>query len=49
VEPTCDSRRVKRIQSYIAQHFCEKIRLEDMAEMVGMTPTSFSRFFKLRT
>jgi AraC-like DNA-binding protein len=49
VEPTCDSRRVKRIQSYIAQHFAEKVRLEEVAEMVGMTSTSFSRFFKLRT
>jgi AraC-like DNA-binding protein len=49
VEPTCDSRRVKRIQNYIAQHFAEKVRLEEVAEMVGMTSTSFSRFFKLRT
>jgi AraC-like DNA-binding protein len=49
VEPTCDSRRVKRVQNYIAQHFAEKVRLEDVAEMVGMTTTSFSRFFKLRT
>jgi AraC-like DNA-binding protein len=49
VEPTCDSRRVKRVQGYIAQHFSEKIRLEEIAELVGMTPTSFSRFFKLRT
>jgi AraC-like DNA-binding protein len=49
VEPTCDSRRVKRVQNYIVQHFSEKVKLEEVAELVGMTSTSFSRFFKLRT
>lgn len=40
-----DSRRVQKIQKYIADHYQEDIRLADMAEMVGMTPVSFSRFF----
>ena len=44
-----DSRRVQKIQKYIADHYQEDIRLADMAEMVGMTPVSFSRFFHLRT
>ena len=44
-----DSRRVQKIQKYIADHYQEDIRLAEMAEMVGMTPVSFSRFFHLRT
>ena len=30
-------------------HYKEEIRLADLAALVGMTPTAFSRFFKLRT
>ena len=31
------------------EHFRKEIRLVTLAEMVGMTPVSFSRFFRLRT
>lgn len=44
-----DSRRVQKVQKYIAEHYQEDIRLADMADMVGMTSVSFSRFFHLRT
>lgn len=44
-----DSRRVRKVQEYIDTHYRENIRLEFLAELVGMTPTSFSRFFKQRT
>ena len=44
-----ESRRVEKIQNYIAEHYHETIRLETLAELVGMTPVSFSRFFKLHT
>ncbi|MDL2247886.1 AraC family transcriptional regulator [Bacteroides sp. OttesenSCG-928-J23] len=44
-----DSRRVQKVQEYINQHYKEEIRLNYLANMVGMTPVSFSRFFKLRT
>ena len=44
-----DSRRVQKIQKYIADHYQEDIRLADMAEMGGMNPGAFSRFFHLRT
>ena len=43
------SRRIKKIKDYVAGHFSENIKLEDLAAMVGMTPTSFSRFFKQHT
>ena len=37
------------MKQYINDHYTETLRLEELAGMVGMTPTSFSRFFKLRT
>ena len=47
--PTSDSRRIQKIQSYIYEHYKEDLTLDLLSSMVGMTPTSFSRFFKLRT
>jgi AraC-like DNA-binding protein len=44
-----DSRRVQKVQEYINEHYMEEIRLGFLADIVGMTPVSFSRFFKLRT
>ena len=44
-----DSRRVQKVQKYISTHYQEDIRLASLADMVGMTPVSFSRFFRLRT
>lgn len=44
-----DSRRVLKVKEYIAEHFTEDIRLADLADLVGMSASSFSRFFKLRT
>ncbi len=43
-----DSRRVQNVQRYINDNYKEEIRLEQLADLVGMTPTAFSRFFKLR-
>jgi AraC-like DNA-binding protein len=44
-----ESRRVRKVKEYINQNYKKDIRLSELAEMVGMTPVSFSRFFKLRT
>ncbi|MDE6286552.1 MAG: AraC family transcriptional regulator, partial [Muribaculaceae bacterium] len=44
-----DSRRVTKVQQYINDHVMEKIRLGELANIVGMTESSFSRFFKLHT
>lgn len=49
VNHSADSRRVRKIEEYINEHFKEPIRLQELADLVGMTTTSFSRFFKLRT
>jgi AraC-like DNA-binding protein len=49
IEDNTDSRRVRKIYEYINDHYREEIRLEDLADIVGMTPAALSRFFKIRT
>ena len=49
IENFSDSRRIQKVQKYIGEHYREDIRLNTLADMVGMTPVSFSRFFRLRT
>lgn len=49
VEVSSDSRRVQKVKSYIDQHYKEEIRLTKVADIAGMSPSAFSRFFKLHT
>lgn len=49
VSPDKESRRITLVQNYIDEHYIEDIKLEKLASMAGMTPSAFSRFFKLRT
>ena len=44
-----DSRRVQKVKSYIDAHYHEEIRLSTVADIAGMSDSSFSRFFKLHT
>lgn len=44
-----ESRRVTKVKQYINDHYAEQLRLEDLASMVGMSPSAFSRFFRMRT
>ena len=44
-----DSRRVLKVKEYIDAHYTDDLRLADMASLVGMTDTSFSRFFHQHT
>lgn len=46
---TTDSRRVQKVKDYIDVNFKDDIRLQVLADLANMTPTAFSRFFKLRT
>ena len=49
IEIVNESRRVQKVQRYINAHYQEDIRLAQLADLVGMTPVAFSRFFRLRT
>ena len=49
VEVSSESRRVLKVKEFINTHMNDELRLEQLANLVSMTPTAFSRFFKLRT
>ena len=49
VAQQANSRRVLKVQQYISEHYRDEIHLNTLADMVGMAPTAFSRFFKQRT
>ena len=49
VDVDSESRRILKVKEYINKHYTEEIRLADMTDLVGMSTTSFSRFFKLRS
>lgn len=44
-----ESRRVAKVKEHISNHYAEDLRLEDLAALVGMAPSAFSRFFKQHT
>jgi AraC-like DNA-binding protein len=48
-ERNTESRRVAVVKQYINDHYQETLRLADLADLVGMSPVAFSRFFKLRS
>lgn len=49
VDVESESRRILKVKNYIDQHFSDTMSLEMLADLVGMTPAAFSRYFKLRT
>ena len=44
-----ESRRIQKVKKYISEHSGEPIRQTDLADLVGMSRSAFSSFFKLRT
>ncbi len=46
---TQESRRVQKVKQYINDHYAEPLKLADLADLVGMSPVAFSRFFRQRT
>ena len=49
VEVLSDSRRVQKVKNFIDQNYRYEIRLPQLADIAGMSPSAFSRFFKLHT
>jgi AraC-like DNA-binding protein len=49
VEVDSDSRRILKVKNYIDDHYKDEMNLKQLASHVGMTPTAFSRYFKLCT
>src|SRR5690606_27726014 len=44
-----ESNRINTVYNYVAQHFKSRISLEEVSELLNMTPTSFSRYFTKKT
>lgn len=44
-----ESRRVQKVKQYINDHYAEPLTLTGLADLVGMSPVAFSRFFRMRT
>lgn len=49
VAVTDDSRRILKVKNFISKNYMEDLRLPMLADMVGMSASAFSRFFKLHT
>ena len=49
VDIESDSRRVLKVKNYINKNYMDEIRLAQLADIAGMSPSAFSRFFKLHT
>lgn len=49
VEYDEESRRVRKVKDYIAEHYHEPLRLEQLSGLTGMTPSALSRFFRQHT
>lgn len=46
---TSKSRRIEKVCNYMKNHFTEDITLADVAQLVGMSDSAFSHFFKGKT
>lgn len=44
-----DTDRMNKVHDFILEHFQRKVRLEEVAALAFMTPSSFSRYFKSHT
>ena len=42
-------RRIRKVKQYIHDHAGGTIRLDELADLVGMSPSAFSGFFKRHT
>lgn len=49
VDVESESRRILKVQSFIGSHYMDELRLADLASLVSMSESAFSRFFKLST
>lgn len=44
-----DSRRILKVKNFINKNYQDEIRLPQLSDLAGMSPSAFSRFFKLHT
>lgn len=44
-----DSRRILKVKNFISDNYTSEMRLHELADVAGMSPSAFSRFFRLHT
>jgi AraC-like DNA-binding protein len=44
-----DNLKIRKVFDHVTRNFDRRISLEEVADLVNLTPTAFCRFFKLRT
>lgn len=44
-----ENKRIAKIKEYVNEHYAEHLGLNMLAGMVGMSPSSFSRYFRMQT
>lgn len=44
-----ESRRILKVKDHINENYTKELKLEELSNIVGMSPSSFSRFFKTNT
>ena len=44
-----DFERFNKVYKYLVKNFTSPVKLEEVAALVGLTPTAFCRYFKKRT
>ena len=49
VEVESESKRILKVKNYIDEHYKDEMSLEQLASLVSMTSSAFSRYFKQRT
>ena len=48
-ESNVESSRIQKVKQYVNDHYTDPLKLNDIADLVGMSPVAFSRFFRQRT
>ena len=48
-ESNVENSRIQKVKQYVNVHYPEPLKLDDIADLVGMSPVAFSRFFRQRT
>lgn len=49
IENMGESRRIQKVKEYVTENCERELTLSEIAGVVGMSPSSFSRFFKVAT
>jgi len=49
VETSAEAQKINKVFDYIFRHFKEEIMLQDVADILHMSPPAFCRFFKAKT